>query len=231
MTDLKQFWQRHEYLSTGLLWAAIVVVLFRDVLTSGAERVIAGRDVSYLFLPWLRYFVESVRQGLFPLWNPYLFSGTPFVANPQPALFYPANWLALWLGPERAVGLNTALHVWIAAVGAYGWLREMDATRGGAFFASAAYALSGFVTVRILAGHYGIVLEAAWLPVVMWAVMRALNRRSIARAVVAGLPFGMMTLAGHTPTFALLSLGAGLTVCFEAIRSARSRMPQGASAA
>ena len=219
--DVKRIWHRHEYLSIGLLWAAIVIALFWQALTSGPERVLGGNDASYLFVPWLRFAAGSVRQGVFPLWNPYLFGGTPFVGNPQPALFYPTTWLAAWLGPERTVGWSTALHVWVAALGMYAWLRAMDATRGGAFYASVAYALSGFVTTRIWAGHFGVLMGAAWLPVVLWAMIRALRLRSAGWAVVGGLPFGLMGLTGHTQTIVLLALAAALIAGFESVRAAR----------
>jgi hypothetical protein len=218
MNNLRYFWRRHEYLPIGLMWAAIVLILFWEPLTSGPDRVIGGNDITYAYLPWLRYFVESVRNGVFPLWNPYVFAGTPFAANPQTALFYPPTWLALWVGPERAFGLSTALHTWIAALGMFGWMRQMGAARAGALFASIAYALSGFMSARIWAGHYGPVLEASLLPLLLWLATRAVQRRSIGWAIVAGVPFGLMILAGHTPTFVLLALGAGIVVIFEAIR-------------
>lgn len=217
MRTIRRLWRQHEYFSIGLLWAAIVVALFRDALFTGPDRVVGGNDVTYAYLPWLRFTVESVRQGIFPLWNPYVFSGTPFAGNPQTGLFYPATWLALWVGPERAFGLSTALHVWIAAMGMYGWLRQLRATRAGAFFSSTAYALSGFISARIWAGHYGPLLEAALFPALLWWVTRALQRRSVLWAILAGAPFGLMILAGHTPTFVLLALGAGIFVVFESI--------------
>ncbi|MGH2592642.1 MAG: YfhO family protein, partial [Anaerolineae bacterium] len=49
---------------------------------------------------------------------------------------------------------------------------------------------------------------------------RALHRRSIVWAIVAAVPFGLMIQAGHTPTFVLLALGAGIVVVFEAVRPA-----------
>jgi len=217
MSHSKHFWQRHEYLSIGLAWAIVVLALFREALLAGPDHVIGGNDVAYAYLPWLRFTVESAQRGIFPLWNPHVFAGTPFAGNPQTGLFYPATWLALWVGPERAFGLSIALHVWIAALGAYGWLRQIGATRAGALFASIAYALSGVPSARIWAGHYGPLLEAAWLPMLLWLATRALQRRSIAWAIVAGAPFGLMILSGHTPTFVLLALGAGVVLLFEGV--------------
>ena len=40
---------------------------------------------------------SSIRDGILPLWNPYILLGTPFIANAQSALFYPPNWLAIVL--------------------------------------------------------------------------------------------------------------------------------------
>ena len=225
-SSIRRFWDRHEYFSIGVLWAAIVAALFRDALLAGPDRVIGGNDVTYAYLPWLRFTVESVKSGIFPLWNPHVFGGAPFAGNPQAGLFYPATWLALCVGAERTFSLSLALHVWLAAMGMHGWMRQIGATRAGAFFASAAYALSGFVSARIWGGHYGPLLETALLPLLLWTATLALRRHSIAWAIVAAAPLGLMILAGHTPTLVLLLLGAGSFVVFEAIRAARSLTAQ-----
>ena len=45
--------------------------------------------------------MEAFRAGQIPLWNPYLFSGVPFLANIQAAVLYPAA-LAAQLARRRA---------------------------------------------------------------------------------------------------------------------------------
>ena len=118
-------------------WPAVVLAMlcaafYWDALRLPASRIVSGNDLSNMFLQWLRFAVTSLRKGQLPLWNPYLFSGIPFVANPQPALFYPPTWLALLLPVTTALGWIIVLHVWLAAVGMYAWMRSEGASAAGA---------------------------------------------------------------------------------------------------
>ena len=80
----RKLWER--FWPAGAL-ALLCVAFYWDVLWSPADRAIAGNDLTAMFYQWLRFAVSSIRAGQLPLWNPYLFAGIPFVANPQPALF------------------------------------------------------------------------------------------------------------------------------------------------
>jgi hypothetical protein len=54
-----------------------------------------------------------------PLWNPYQFAGTPFVANGQSAVFYPLN-LPFWLfDVARAFGISAFLHTLLSGIATY----------------------------------------------------------------------------------------------------------------
>src|SRR3989442_1620730 len=50
-------------------------------------------DLITSFYPYRTFAARAVREGTLPLWNPYMLSGAPFVANTQSALFYPFNFL------------------------------------------------------------------------------------------------------------------------------------------
>src|SRR5450759_501137 len=50
-----------------------------------------GADVIRLLYPWKYFTIESLKQGVFPLWNPYSFSGNPHFANLQSGALYPIN--------------------------------------------------------------------------------------------------------------------------------------------
>ena len=41
--------------------------------------------------PWRFIAIDQMKQGQWPSWNPYSFSGTPLAANLQSAPFYPLN--------------------------------------------------------------------------------------------------------------------------------------------
>src|SRR5437016_2653633 len=48
-------------------------------------------DLVTSFYPYRTLAARAVREGTLPLWNPYMLSGAPFLANAQSALFYPGN--------------------------------------------------------------------------------------------------------------------------------------------
>ncbi len=187
------------------LMGVLVLFPFADLLRLSPDQTILGKDWTSMFLPWWQFAADALRRGELPLWNPYLFSGVPFIANPQPALFYPPVWLLLLLSPQRAIVGLLLLHLWIAGAGMFAWLRREGATRGGALFGGAAFAFSGAFAVRIDAGHVGVVMTLAWLPTVLWACHRAL-RRGWVQALQGGLPLALAFLAGHTASFVYVAL-------------------------
>ncbi|MCB9421426.1 MAG: hypothetical protein H6667_16605 [Ardenticatenaceae bacterium] len=63
---------------------------------------------------WKRFFVESVKAGEIPLWQPYLFAGSPFLATGQHSMLYPFSWLFLILPIAKAYGWCTVSQLWLA---------------------------------------------------------------------------------------------------------------------
>ncbi len=190
----------------ALALALLCAVCYWDLLGLPADHIVAGNDLANMFLPWLRFAGDSLMQGRLPLWNPYLFSGAPFIANPQPALFYPPTWLALAAPVTRALGWLIVLHVWLAGVGMLAWLRSEGASAAGALLGGAAFAFSGYFFARVQAGHLGVITTGAWLPFMLWAYRRAVTHRSWGLAILGGLPVGLAILAGHTASFIYVAL-------------------------
>ncbi len=56
-------------------------------------------DVSDYYYPYVTYSMERLRSGNFPLWNPYILTGSPFHAANQPALLDPVNLVTFLAGP------------------------------------------------------------------------------------------------------------------------------------
>src|SRR5262245_24225658 len=80
-------------------------------------------DPVHLFQPWLMYAVSEVWHWRFPLWNPHVFAGSPFFANPQSALLFPLNWVALIVPTAWAFGLIAVLKVAAIGLAMYWFLR------------------------------------------------------------------------------------------------------------
>src|SRR5215813_3094660 len=42
---------------------------------------------------------QMIRNGHLPLWNPYIFAGTPLLASVYPGAIYPPNWIFALFAP------------------------------------------------------------------------------------------------------------------------------------
>jgi len=196
--------------------AVLVLIPLWDLLWLPENQAIAGNDLQHMFLQWWRFAVESLREGELPLWNPFLFSGVPFLANPQPALLYPPVWLLLVLPAAKVAGLLFALHIWLAGLGMYGWLRSESADKAGALFGAVVYAFCGYFAVRIFAGHIGVVMTLAWTPMLLWALHLALKRDRWTAAILGGLLVALAFLAGHTASLLYVMLVFGAYALYKA---------------
>ena len=68
-------------------------------------------DCNLSYYPRRALLHEAWRLGEIPLWNPYSFCGTPFLADVQAGVFYPGNWLLLPFDPARQLGYFLFLHI------------------------------------------------------------------------------------------------------------------------
>lgn len=156
------------------------------------------------YYPWRLFAAETLRSGLLPLWNPYQFCGTPFIANGQSAVFYPLN-LVFWLLPTAAAfGWSAWLHLALTGWFAYLFLRRIGTGRVGSVAGAVVWQGNGFFIAWI---HLPTVLcTASWLPLILLLVEGALLRRRAHRAVPAGLALGLSYLGGHPQVFLFIAL-------------------------
>ena len=187
------------------LLTAGLLLSYRRLIFEGL--VVAGYDTQTYFYPYWSVTFDALRSGRIPLWNPDLFMGAPFLANPQAAVFYLPNWLLLGLSPERAISVALILHVAWAAAGTAA-LTRVGLRLGWASAAAGAavFAFGGYFVAQ--SGHVNQVSATAWLPWLLLGLDRAVagDRRAwLALPLITAL----MVLAGH-PQVAYMSLVFGL---------------------
>lgn len=102
-------------------------------------------DITFLFHPSVIYGAEEIRAGRFPLWNPHVFGGVPFFANPQTALLFPLTALAYVLPEALALTLMSVLKLSVAGVGMYWFLRRMSVERLPALLAAETFAFNALL--------------------------------------------------------------------------------------
>ncbi|MCS7220936.1 MAG: YfhO family protein [Anaerolineae bacterium] len=203
---------RVEPVLIALALLALSVWAFRHTVLT--NKVLARGDTFTYFTPYWAYRAEALRAGRLPLWNPYLFLGVPFLANPQAAVLYPLHWPLIWLRPERALIWSLVLHIWLAACFTYALARHWRVGRIGALAAAIGYAMGGH-----LMGHTGQVNQVnvlAWFPLALLLLDRTISSSSSWPRLDAltGLScvLALQLLAGHTQATYISTAGLGMYI-------------------
>lgn len=175
--------------------------------------VLAGLDIFTYFYPYREYAAELWRQGQLALWNPYLFMGVPFLANAQAAVLYPLNVVLAWLPVTDLVKVSIGLHVLMAAVFTYVFVRRsLGMSAFSAFLAATCFALGGFIGAQV--EHINQLNVTVWLPLLLFLMEGVWGGVDKGRRIGAGLAAGMVValqiLAGHTQAVYITSSAVGL---------------------
>ncbi|MFH1737721.1 MAG: YfhO family protein [bacterium] len=156
-------------------------------------------DIPAQFLPWKAYAKQSLASGHIPLWNPYTYGGSPFLANLQSAVFYPIDLLLFPLPIEYHFGCSLILHALLSLWLTYLLGMSCGLSRWASSIAAVAYSLNGFVMIHIMAGNHLTYTAIAWAPGLLWAASRALNAPRLRRTdcAVFTLLMALQLLCGH----------------------------------
>ena len=127
-------------------------------------------DTVIQFQPYLLY-TRSVFPDV-PLWNPFIGSGRPFLANDQASVLSPFSLPAYVFPFWRSLALIAALKLLVAAFGTYLLGRALGMRFGGALLAGVAYAFGLYFVFWLL---WPLSSVWAWLPW-LWLMADAVVR-------------------------------------------------------
>lgn len=154
---------------------------------------------------WKQFVRESLSPPMeIPLWSPYLFAGSPFLATGQHGAYYPFSIFFLILPLAKAYGWYTVIQLWLAGVFMYIFARTLEMRRTSAAVAGLIFQGAGFMLVS--AAVFPMILGAAiWLPLLLATVDMIVRVSTSPRgagktlpwAALGALALGCQVLAGH----------------------------------
>lgn len=197
-----------------------------------------GGDLAGFLFPTYSFAQQWITRGVLPLWNPYIFGGTPLVGDIQAALFYPPNLLTYFLSNPlayRDLELLSVLHFYIAGAGMYAFLRYTPLRADGrgldrlaAFAGALAFEFSDLFVTHF--GNLNLIASAAWLPLVFLFFLRALEikpgamdfslrrgwsgRAALRDAVLGGIFLAIAFFAGHIQPYLFIVMALALYAVF-----------------
>jgi hypothetical protein len=164
-----------------LLWATAVYALVTLALGFPAlagQFLVNPRSDQYIAGYAFREFAAAtMRAGEgFPLWNPYLFGGMPYVAAMHGDTFYPTFVLRAFMPTDAAMTWGFMIHVVLAGLFTFVFLRRaVGLGFYGALVGGLAYAAGGNVAGLVSPGHDGKLYVSALLPLVLFFVHRGVR--------------------------------------------------------
>ena len=145
------------------------VLYFLPALVAGS---VLCPDDGTIFNTPLRVAAANITlDGNLPLWNPYIFAGTPLLASVYPGVIYPPNWLFALFQPATAMNVVVITTYHLTIIGTYLYGRRIGMTRIGALMAGVAFTFGGFMITHM--GHTSRIAAAAWM--FSWACLAFLS--------------------------------------------------------
>ncbi|NTW68574.1 MAG: hypothetical protein HGB23_01840 [Chlorobiaceae bacterium] len=138
----------------------------------------------------------QTESGLYPLWQPWLFSGMPTVEALSyiSGLYFPNIVFSLF---NTSGILLQLLHLAFAGFGVFLFLRQYGLTTPAAPFGGALFMLNPYMTAMLVHGHGSQLMTAAWMPWMLWAVMRLMQRGGLVDAGILAIIAGFQLQRSH----------------------------------
>jgi hypothetical protein len=184
-------------------WVSIVVlfifwlIFFRQLITGTA---FIGDDFIEQFYPTKSLLAVSLSKGFIPFWNPYTFSGMPFFADLQIAVFYPTNYLLSffvngeYLAPV-VIQFSIVLHYLICSIFCFYIGRHFKLTNTASVIFALMFTYSSYMIIHIL--HMALLESVIWLPIVFLLWLKFIDSRKYIFVFIASLLMTFCVIAGY----------------------------------
>jgi hypothetical protein len=196
------------------LWSALVYALATLWLGAPAltgQFLINIRSDQYLAGYAFREFgAHALRTtGSFPMWNPYIFGGLPYVAAMHGDIFYPTFLLRMIMPTDVAMTVGFMLHIFLAGLFTYYFLRAWGLGFYPAMIGGLVYMMGGPIASYVSPGHDGKLFVSALTPLALWMLIRGVRDGRLYAYGVFALVTGLAVLSPHPQLLQYMLLLSG----------------------
>ena len=177
-------------------------------------------------VPYRHFGAEVLRTtGEFAQWNPLILGGIPYAAAGGAGdVFYPTFILRLLLPVDVALTWSFLLHIFLAGLFTFGFVRALGFAFWPALFAGVAYMMSGQVASLVSPGHDGKIYVSALAPLLLWMIVRAVRDGRMWAWGMIALVTGLAILTPHNQMVYYLALLAIPFTIWTALRGGEERL-------
>lgn len=181
-----------------------IVILFLLSLTFTHKLLFSrnetlGGDITAIYSFFRHFFVESVlKNHSFPLWDPYMYGGLPFAADPSSGMFYPLNLLFFIIPIDLTFSYLFFIDIFLIGVFTYYFAKKINLSNFSALITAIIFMFSGPLVTRAYSGHVFFTDIIVWFPLLLFFYEDILQRKKFISVLLASIPTALMLVAGHT---------------------------------
>jgi membrane protein YfhO len=203
----------------ALGWAALVYALLTLALAYpalGGQFLVNPNSDQYMAGYAFRELAATTLKtsGQIPQWNPYLYAGLPYVAAMHGDIFYPTLLLRWLLPVDVAMTWGFIVHVFLAGVFSFAFLRAWGFSFFPSLIGGAAYMLGGNVAGLVSPGHDGKLFVSAMLPLALLLILRLVRDGRLWAVGAFALVVGLAVLSPHPQLLQYMLLACGAFALF-----------------
>jgi hypothetical protein len=177
---------------------ALFSILFYREFVFGPGTMLFGTDMLDQAYQLRKFGVEEIKSGRgFPLWNPFVYGGLPYLAVLPGPVFYPTSLLYLVMPLHRAIGWTFVLHTALGGIFAYAAGRSLRLGPWASAVVGLAFMFTGMVVSTLYGGHDGRMFVMVLVPLAFACLERGLQSGRAGWFVGMGLVVALQVFTPH----------------------------------
>lgn len=181
-----------------LFFILIFIIIFFNKIIFTDNNYFIG-DIYSQFFPWKEFARNSIQSGSLPFWDPFTFSGFPFLADIQKGVFYPAGIIFLIFDFSTALKIFIITHFIIMGFSVFLFLRIFNFSRFACFFGSFIYMFNTFTVSKTV--FFNAIGTLAFFPVLLFLIHKFIFEKKFYDFILLTLILCVEFLSGHPPLF------------------------------
>lgn len=170
-------------------------------------------DVVSIVYPLRSYAVDSLKKGIIPLWNPYMFTGSPLFADFQVGVFSPTIIFYFFLSKIWAWTAQIVMQPILAATFTYIMLRNFKLGKLESFFGGIFYAFSSFNIIWM--EWNANTLVAAFIPLIIFLIDKMLVSERYIWGAILSVVICTQIFSGYPQLFLFTLIASAIFVVFK----------------
>ena len=170
-----------------------LLLIFWQVITKGFAYI--NGDNFDLNIPLGYFLIDSIKNHIFPFWNPYIFTGIPFAADLNLGIFNPLNLLYFFFSSARALTLQSILDLFLIGIFQYLFLRQIKFPKLAALIGAIVFMLSG--SVFSFTGNIAVLHPIVYIPLLFLFAKRYVENKNTRNFIYVVFIQFLQVISGH----------------------------------